>query len=250
MNSQNATNTLIDDFLALNIFKRKGNLGTRGRLKSYFKFLFGGVSFNGKNVLDIGSGYGLFTCYMALKGSKKVVALEPEFDGGVNDMIDTAKTLFKKFELQNIELKNELFQDLEFDELFDVILLHNCINHLNEEACVVLKKDTDAQKEFQSYFDKLYKLTKSNGQVLITDSSRSNFFGDLDLKNPIAPTIEYHKHQNAKIWQSFAVKAGFSIERVTYTPLYVLGKIGAILSANRLISYIGLSSFKLVLKKD
>src|SRR5690606_18843196 len=37
----------------------------------------------GKSVLDIGAGRGLFTCYMALKGARHVVALEPDGDGSV-----------------------------------------------------------------------------------------------------------------------------------------------------------------------
>ena len=82
------------------------------RLKFYLEqYLFKGIDFKNKTVLDIVGGTGLFSFFCALNGASEVVVLEPEFDGSTIGM----KSKFSKFknhfpELDNIEMLNEVFK--------------------------------------------------------------------------------------------------------------------------------------------
>ena len=54
------------------------------------------------------------------------------------------------------------FQDYKPNELFDIIVLANSINHLNEDAVQSVTKDKAARKEYIQYFEKMYNLLNDN----------------------------------------------------------------------------------------
>lgn len=61
---------------------------TGKRLKFYLEQqLFKNIDFRNKTLIDIGGGNGLFSFYAALNGAKKVVVMEPEFDGSTSGVI-------------------------------------------------------------------------------------------------------------------------------------------------------------------
>jgi hypothetical protein len=132
---------------------------------------------------------------------------------------------------------------------FDLIILSNSINHLNEEACSSLHFCQDSRLYYKDIFDQLYKLMRIGGSMLITDCSRTNFFDRCGLVNPFMPTIEWSKHQSPTLWCSLLKESKFVIYRLDWSTWNSLGAIGRILFGNKFAAFISLSHFKILCAK-
>ena len=221
----------------------------RRRLKYKLYSIFSNISFQNKNVLDIGGGVGLFCFYARIKGADKVVNLEPQLEGSskntsryfhkINDTINTT----------NVYLVDQTFQNFGSKEQFDVIILHDSINHLNEKACINLEKEETAKITYKKYVKKMYEISSDNSQIIICDCSNRNFFYDVGLKNPLAKNIEWEKHQNPTIWLKLFEEEGFTKVTLKWSSFNRFGKLGSILFGNKIISYFFTSHFCLHVRK-
>lgn len=233
-------------------FKNMKNLGLAKSifgLKFYLKNLFGKVNLKGKNVLDIGAGAGVYSCYMAISGAREVIGLEPEIEGSRNDYISKFTILKNKLDLTNVSLREMTFQSFDGERKFDTILLHYSVNHLDEDACIDLNKSEKARNVYRGLFGKLYSIANNNSDIIIADCSNKNFFNSLGIKNPFAPTIEWHKHQSPENWIALLKKSGFNNFRVKWTAPSQLGKLGDLLLGNKFCSYFTHSHFIIYAKK-
>ena len=231
-----------------NIVVRHGLHHSKKNLKQYLDVLFGTVDFQGKSFLDIGGGTGLFTHYAAFKGASRSVCMEPEDDGSTSGV--TEKFTKVKEDLNaagQVELDYRLFQDYD-GEPFDIILLHNSVNHLDEEACESVLTSEESRLTYVGLFEKLNKLLTPNGLVIICDCGRRNFFGDLGLTNPVMKSIEWHKHQQPKVWGELLEKSGFKVETIRWNTFNTLGKFGAMLLGYSIPSYFSLSHFRMYVR--
>ena len=231
--------------------KTKGLYPKPARLKFYLEqYLFKGIDFSNKVVLDIGGGSGLFSFFCALNGARKVVILEPEFDGSSVGMRNKFLNLKNNFpEVDNIEMIDEVLQDYFTQTRFDFVIMHNSINHLNEEACITLKKNTESLNLYKELFDKLYFLMKEDGVLLISDCSNINFYSSIGLKNPIAPNIEWHKHQAPKVWINLLISVGFNWESTQWASPNFLRRFGRVIFGNPIMSYFTTSDFLIKMHK-
>jgi hypothetical protein len=59
-------------------------------------------------------------------------------------------------------------------ERYDLILLHNCINYLNEAACIHLLESEVAKKAHLAICAKLATIAADGATVIICDCSRYN----------------------------------------------------------------------------
>jgi 2-polyprenyl-3-methyl-5-hydroxy-6-metoxy-1,4-benzoquinol methylase len=119
---------------------------SRANLRFYLDFLFDSVALEGNSVLDIGGGDGTLGFYARCAGAKQVVCLEPEEAGSSAGMTETFRRMQARLGLSEVRFESKTFQ--AFDprgETFDVILLHNSLNHLDEEACIALQRDPAAR---------------------------------------------------------------------------------------------------------
>ena len=115
--------------------------------KFHISFLFKDISFNGRMVLDIdiGGGAGLFRLYAAFMGARFVVCLEPELQGSTKGYSDKLRILCAGLPKDTIVPQSDTFQECDpGDQIFDIILLHNSINHLNEQVCLNLQHSKEA----------------------------------------------------------------------------------------------------------
>ncbi len=223
---------------------------SKGNLKFFLNNLFRGIDFNGKSVLDIGGGYGLISFYAACQGAKNVVCLEPEADGSSAGIIDKYERLIKSLKLENVALKQMTLQSYDSEgSLYDIIILHNSINHLNETACVNLLKDDSAKITYKDLFWKIYSIANKDAVVIVCDGSRYNFFALLKLKNPFAPNAEWQKHQAPEVWSKLMREAGFSNPEIRWSSFNRLRNLGRVFFGNKLVAYFLMSHFCIKMKK-
>jgi len=236
--------------LYLNTVISEGLYSTKGRLQFQMETLFEGIDFTNKRVLDIGAGFGLYSFYMAFRGAKKVVCLEPEAGGSSRRVIDKFHKLANLLKCDNVELKPLTLQAFEAEgEKFDVILLYNSVNHLDETACITLLRESKSKAVYKELFSTIYSLSNEGAKLIICDCSKYNFFALLRIRNPIASTIEWHKHQSPKLWANLLGEAGFVNPKTRWSSFNGLRKLGRILIGNKLMAYFLTSHFCLTVDK-
>ena len=150
-----------------------------------------------------------------------------------------------------VRLERATIQDVNpNNEKFDIILLHNSINHLNEEACIKLQHDDKAKETYKTALRNICALANNDAKLVIVDSSRYNFFALCKIKNPFAPTIEWEKHQSPMYWSRLLSDAGFHNPKIRWISFNRLGLIGKFLFGNILASYFLDSYFCLTMEKE
>lgn len=223
---------------------------SKRRLRYHTKYIIGDVS-SVKTALEIGGGAGVLSFYIASQGATKVVCLEPEAAGST----ESITRLFRKIQAHlpfgdRVMLEAKTFQDYDpRGETFDFIVLHNSINHLNEDACIDLKTNKDSYEAYMGYFKNLYDMLESGGRLVVADCSPYNLFQALRLRNPFMPTIEWRKHQSPYQWKKMLEKVGFVRPRIQWTAYNSLGLLGPLIMGNPVASYLTISHFKLTLWK-
>jgi len=224
---------------------------SRKRLAFYLDALFDGVDLDAAAVLDIGGGSGVFSFSAAARGASKVVCVEPESEGSTGGPHRQFQRVAARLGWGGrVTLEPKTFQ--EFDPgpgRFDVVLLHDSINHLDEPASIGLL-DSEANREiYRVLFRKIATLMSPGGTLIACDCSRKNFFPMVGLKNPLMPMIEWHTHQEPQTWASLLADAGFrdpAIRWSSFNRLYALGKA---LTANRAVAFFLQSHFRLVMRR-
>lgn len=225
------------------------------RLQFYLDYLYKGIEFEGKKVLDIGGGSGLLTSfYAASMGASYVYCLEPEIEGTQTEAeaINKFKEVRQKMGLTDrVKLGTFTIQDYDAGhEKFDVIISHDSVNHFDENACINLKHDKHAKEKYDAIFRKLYELANDGASLVIADCSRFNFFALCRIKNPLAPYIEWQKHQSPFYWASALTDVGFTTPRIRWRSFNSLGSFGKIAFGNVLASFFYNSHFCLTMKKS
>ena len=191
----------------------------------YLKWAFRDVDFNGKRVLDVGGGNGIYSYYAKSQGAAYCLNLEPFQAGSENvQILDNSENELK------IETKPETIQNFTSNEKFDIIILHDSINHLDEENYTVIHKDSNAYNSYATLVSKLHALLEPNGTVIIADCSRKNFFASLGIKNPFAPTIDWHLHQHPPLLVKLFKENGFQFSKLRWSPFKRFGRFGQFLS--------------------
>lgn len=238
----------LDEFYSL--VAENGYWTHPGRLRFYLEtLLFREVELEGRTLLDIGGGNGLFGFYAALRGARRVIVMEPESDGSSAGVIRGFQALKRLLgDPDNIVHTPTLLGDYDrANGCADVILMHNSINHIDERACIELADDEAARRTYLDFFALLDEVSAPDGDLIVCDCARRNLFGDLGLTNPFARTIEWEKHQSPRLWSEVLERRGFRHASLTWTSPNAFGELGRPLR-NALGSYLTLSHFCLKMK--
>lgn len=225
----------------------------KSNLKFRLNYIFQDVDLANKRVLDVGGGIGLLTFYAAVSGAQKVVCLEPECDGSSNGMInkfnDFKTALQPTSEVQHLPLTlQDYLKQIENDE-YDIVILHNSINHLNEEACINFRVRESSYNDYKSIFTEVYQKMDKNGKIVVADCSCDNFLNAIGLKCIFNPTIEWHKHQKPGTWIAMLKEVGFKNPKIEWSSPNRLGQVGRLLMGNSLMAYLTQSHFKFTMEK-
>lgn len=225
----------------------------KSNLKFRLKYIFDKVDLTNKKVLDVGGGAGLLTFYAAVEGAKKVVCLEPEFDGSKSNMIkkfnEFKSALSTTFPIEHLPLTLQSYVKQAPDNEYDVIILHNSINHLNEEACINFKRDVRSYNIYKRIFIEVYKKVSTGGKLIVADCSSENFSNAIGAKCYFNPTIEWHKHQRPETWIKLLEEIGFRNPKIAWSTPNRLGKAGRVIMGNSFMSYLTQSHFKFTMEK-
>lgn len=214
---------------------------TRYRVRG--DFLFQGIRLTGSNVLEVGCGTGAWAIWAALHGADRVVGIEPEVEGSSANTLATFKQTIERLGLSEKVVGTDLYlhQIPVQKRPFDVVVLFNVINHLDEEAVVALHRDPASYARYVTILRQLRSQMNRGGWVVVADCSRDNFWHRLGLPSPLARSIEWHKHQNPNTWMGVFEQAGFERVDLRWSPLQPFVK----LTANWLVQYITSSHFVL-----
>ena len=206
-------------------------------------FLFAGIPLTGAHVLEVGCGTGAWAIWAALHGADRVVGIEPEAQGSTANVL----AMFK----QTIELLGLSGKVLATDQYlhrlplqkqqFDVVVMFNVINHLDEDAVVVLHQEPAAFERYVTILQNLRLRLRPKGWVVVADCARTNLWPRLGLASPFARSIEWHKHQNPHTWINVFEHAGFRHFDLRWSPLQPFPR----LTAHWLVQYITCSLFVL-----
>lgn len=212
----------------------------------YLKWAFKDIDFKGKKVLDIGGGNGIYSYYAKLMGAAYCLNLEP-FGAGSGNIKILGESTYNELK---IDIEPLPIQEFNTDSKFDVIILHDSINHLDEEIYTLIHKDADAYKMYSEIIAKIYSLTSENGRVVVADCSRINFFASLGIRNPFAPTIDWHLHQHPPLLIKLFAENGFNLVKLRWSPFKRFDKFGQVLAKIGFpIAYFMQSHFNIVFSK-
>jgi SAM-dependent methyltransferase len=218
-------------------------------LRFFLRQLFAGIDLRGKKLLDVGAGTGVHSFYAASAGAMRVVSLEPEAAGSSAGVRAAFAGAAARLELDQVELVPQTIQEYDpAGEQFDVVLLHSSINHLDEDACVRLHHDPVARALYLGHFEKLAALAAPGATLIAVDCSRKNLFARVG-KNPLAPTIEWEKHQAPELWADLLQQAGFEHPRIRWLSFNTLRSPGRLLLGNRFAAYFLVSAFSLTVTR-
>jgi SAM-dependent methyltransferase len=221
-----------------------------GNLRFYLTRLFEDIDLDGKRVLEVGAGDGTLSFYAACAGAARVVSLEPEAQGSRTNSTEVFARTAALLQLDPVQLVPRRLQEYEPDDgSFDIVLLHRSINHLDEDACIRLHRDQDAQDVFRSLFGKLAASATPGAKLIAVDCDRRNLFGDLGLTNPFAPVIEWEKHQPPELWARLLDEVGFRNPKIRWLSFNTLRSPGRLVLGNRLASYCLTSTFSLTMER-
>lgn len=189
--------------------------------------------------------------YAVCKGAELVVGLEPEASGTKTGCLERGRKMIESLNLnhRHIQILPYTIQDYDSNHTtFDVILMHNSINHLDEKACMKLHFSQASRETYIGIFKKISDLLNHTGVLVILDCSRYNFWPLLGVKNPLCPQIQWEKHQPPQLWVELLQQCGLKEPRIKWTSFKTLRWLGKPLQ-NRFASFFFTSHFRLVMHK-
>jgi SAM-dependent methyltransferase len=186
------------------------------------EFLFKGICFDRKQVLEVGCGAGAWTIWAALHGAARVIGLEPEAAGSTQAIHNRLEENIGKLSLDGkiVAARHRLEDFADLESPLDVVILFNVVNHLDEDAVIALADDPGARQRYLEALRKLRARMRSDGWLVVADCGRQNFWSRMGLVSPLAPTIEWQKHQPPRVWKEIFLSSGFRLFDLRWSPIY------------------------------
>lgn len=219
------------------------------RLRHHMELQYRDIRFDGTRVIDIGGGNGIHSFYAAALGAKEVVVIEPEDAGSTAAVVSQFNKWKDELGDPNVDILTTTFQEYDPEgRSFDIILIQDAINHLDEGACSKLSFDQESQEKFMHIFLKLASIAHVGTILHFSDCSSRNFYPAVGLSNPFDPGIEWEKHQPPSVWIGLLEKVGFKFISKRWSSPTKLGELGKIIFGNSMMNYFFTSHFIVTMK--
>ncbi len=210
----------------------------------YFRnYIFEGVNLKTKSLLDLGGGNGIASFFAAHSDNSCRCTIVDPFEDGSNTLMITQYEKLSKVYGNAVKLHKGYVESLPIDEKFDIILMHNSINHIGEEIIADIVSSQKYWKEFSARLEPIIMRAKKGATIIVADCSNKNFWNDLGIKNPLAPTIEWNLHQPPRVWQKMLENFRCKHLRTNWTSRREFLFLGKFLLANKFLSYFTDSHF-------
>jgi SAM-dependent methyltransferase len=172
--------------------------------------------------LEIGAGEGLMSLWLLDSGASQVVSLEPEGAGATDGVGRQAAEHRAALDIApgRWDYRAETLQAFADPGPFELILSHQSINHLDEEACTRIGDSAEARRRYHEIFTKIRGLLAPGGRFVVFDVGRANAWGALGLECPWARHIEWFKHQEPETWCALLGAAGLEADSRWFLPYY------------------------------
>ena len=217
----------------------------------YFKnYIFKDIDLKNKKIMDLGGGNGRAS-FFALSESPSCTScvVDPLTEGSNNLMLEQFNYIKKKFAEDRIKFHQDFIDSLLKPEIFDIVLMHNSINHIGEDIIEKILTNNESYNEYKKRIKPIFDRLTSKGILIVSDCGTFNFLGNLGFKNPIAPTINWKIHCEPNIWQKMIEGFGFRHIRTEWTARREFGNFGRKFLSNRICSYFLNSHFVSVYEK-
>jgi SAM-dependent methyltransferase len=221
----------------------RAEYGSKVKLLPHLERLIEPLPLAGLSVLDVGAGSGLWSAYFATQGAA-VTSLEPLQEGS-NPAMDSN---FRRYvnclsDPSAVTLVRTSLQNYHGDSKFDLVVLNNSINHIDESACVALLDHEDARVKYIHIFSKLASMMAPTGRIWISDCARHNLFGDLRVRNPLVPYIDWELHHQPGTWCQLMEQAGLVCDHIVWNFTSRLGSRVQRAFSRRMPCYLTTSHF-------
>lgn len=235
-----------DDQLGDSLARIAPRVGFRNqrRYEAHSSFVFRDIPVTGR-VLDIGCGRGALALWAALHGASCVVGLEPEAAGSTAGSAVILGRLIDELGLgHRVQLLPLRLEDLDAAGQFDLAILYDVVNHLDETAVVHLHRDPSAVDAYVAKLRHLRALLRPGAFVIVGDCGKKSIWQATGRQGRWTRDIEWEKHQQPETWIAVFQQAGFRVLDVRWSPLYRWGR----LAGNRLVQYFTTAHFVLRLR--
>lgn len=205
----------------------------------YFRnYIYKDIDLDGKKILDIGGGNGLASFY-ALDSSANCSAwvVDPIAEGSNDLMFEQYDSMKKNYDAERINFHRDYVDTLLDPGTFDIIVMHNTVNHIGEDILEDISFNNEAYIEYVCRLKTILDRLSSDGILIVADCGSKNFFGQIGLKSPFAPSIDWHLHCEPGVWQQMIEDIGFSHIKTQWTARREFGLFGKFFLANRVCSY-------------
>jgi SAM-dependent methyltransferase len=209
-------------------------------LPHHARQIYGSLSFEGKRVLEIGCGRGVFCFWAAIHGASRVLGLEPMAAGfyDAKNYMEEFRKIARELQLKEIDIEPTLIQDFRPPEnSFDIVLSLSSLNHFHEEECIHLHQSPEARRLYTDLFRNVRRMMPKGGTLILTDCDKHSLWSDVGLKNPFNPYIEWHKHQKPQLWIDILSDAGFGEAKLQH-PCSLYGRYLGITYVPGFVSYL------------
>jgi len=238
--------SIYDRFTASAI--RLGGYSSPERLLHRCKTIFNGIDLADKDLLEIGAGAGVLSGYAVVRGARAVVALEPEAAGSTQGCVSRIRQMQDALSVPNFTVLNCRIQEYSSqNRSFDIVLLYNSINHIDEEACASLHSCPSSRQSYLQVFTRISTYMRPGAALIIADCSRYNMWPMFHLSNPFARSIEWWKHQSPRTWCTLLSEIGFIKRNLSYYQYFPFRHFGY-WTANPIIAFCLNSHFRLHLE--
>ena len=231
--------------------EKTGITRSRGYAFYFRHYIFDNIELDNKNLLDLGGGNGMASFY-ALSSSSSCSAwvVDPIAEGSNELMSLQYNSMKENYDPRRITFHRDFIDTLLSPKEFDIVLMHNSINHIGEDILEDVLISDDAYREYKERIKTIVDRLIPKGILIVADCGKNNFWGTLGLNNPFAPSIDWKLHWEPWVWKRMIEEIGCSHIRTNWTARREFGGFGRQFLANRLCSYFLNSHFVSIFEKD